>query len=56
MHLNNFFEIDFAIKPNDKKSRRFDLSERINYIYKISIKMVLTVKILTKKNMRGRMQ
>lgn len=24
--MSNFLEIDFAIKTNDKKSRRFDLS------------------------------
>ena len=27
--MSNFVDIDFAIKLNDKKSRRFDLSEAI---------------------------
>ena len=27
--MSNFFAIDFAIKTNDKKSQRFDLSEVI---------------------------
>ena len=27
--VSNFVDIDFAIKLNDKKSRRFDLSEAI---------------------------
>ena len=29
MLMSNFVDIDFVIKLNDKKSRRFDLSEAI---------------------------
>ena len=29
MGMSNFVDIDFVIKLNDKKSRRFDLSEAI---------------------------
>ena len=48
--MSNFFEIDFAIKTNDKKSQRFDplrghFQVRVA-IYEISINMFLTVKIL----------
>ena len=59
--MSNFFEIDFATnhKTNDKKSRRFD-PIRGHFqvgvtIYKISINMFLTVKIL-KNVTNGRIQ
>ena len=40
--MSNFLDIDFAIKPNAKRSRRFDLSRsfQVRAKYKISIKIL----------------